>query len=1053
MRKLLLILILLTAGSVVMAQERVVTGKVVYDDGTSALPGTTILVKGTSIGTVTDIEGEYSIRVPDKYTTLVVSSIGYETQEIEIGDRTVINITMEMSTSQLSEVVVIGYGSREKKDLTGSIGVVDEQALSRVSAMTPQLALQGNVSGVRVINNSGRPGEEPTIRIRGLGTFNSTRPLYVVDGQVIESTTNSNDDLTGTVNLWTLINPSDIESITVLKDATAAAIYGSRASSGVILITTKRGKSGRPRVAYDNTIGWQNVPQPDVLDVAGYTALYREAYANHHDEGVQAQLPAEFDPSSPQYLGNRPTTDWFGAIRNKNALSQNHSIKVSGGTEAMDYYVSGGYQQQESPLIGNDMSRYSMTANVNTQIGDYIKTGLIWRGAYQKSQDESIDYGSIYGNPTWQPVFDPSHPTGYAPALRRNSETDALEVAWGPHTRNNQLAINALNTRFYEQIRNQGNTYLEITPLEGLRIRGTANVDFILSNRETGTNNVYGYLFGYQPVEPTALGDGTSLGSYGYRMNRFINRQLDLLVNYTKSFGEHNLDLLVNATDQRFNRFTNDGSSNQQFSADFDKQGVGAGAPEDRAGFTDRERNNWIGYVGRASYNYSNRYYLDVSLRRDGSSGFPADYRWDWFPAFGAAWRISSENFMNGVSLINDLKLRGGWGVTGNDRPTRGVFAYLSTISTTPDYSFGSGNGDPIGTQTFGTRLPRFPILDLGWEKAETATVGFDALLLNNSVNFSLEYYQRIDRDLLQFVDFPANVGVEASPLINVATVRNRGIELALGYSGKLGDVTYNVTGNLSTVNNEVIEVYNDQPFGDEYGRIEEGYPLNYLWGHKMGGVFQSPAEIATYLDTYTVAVDTLVPGDAYFLDVYGNATEDEPFYSRTPDGIVNGSDRAYIGKVIPGYTYGLNITAGFKGLDLSLGFYGEGDVQKYNQMRHAGENMASNGHQVLSSVNSRWTPSNPSGDFPRAVFQDPAGNNRFSTRWVENAGFFRLNNWQLGYSLPESIIGATNVFEKLRVYVGGQNNILITNWSSIDPVNDYYPLPRTFQVGVNATF
>lgn len=1052
MRKLLLILIFFTTGSVAMAQERTITGRVVDEDGTSPLPGATILVKGTNVGTITDAEGTYTIRVPAGNDVLTISSIGYKTQELNIGTRSIIDVSMAVSVSQLSEVVVIGYGSREKKDLTGSIGVVDEEALGRVSAMTPQLALQGNVSGVQVINNSGRPGEEPTIRIRGLGTFNDSKPLYVVDGQIIESSTHENDDLTGTVNLWTLINPNDIASMTVLKDATASAIYGSRASAGVILITTKRGKTGRPRVSYDNTIGWQNVPAPDVMDVSGYTALYQEAYANHHDPGVRDLLPAEFQPSNPAYLGNRPTTDWFGAIQNKNALSQNHSLKVSGGTESMDYFVSGGFQQQESPLIGNDMSRYSMSANVNTQIGEYIKAGMIWRGAYQKSQDQSLDYGSVFGNPTWQAIYDDSHPTGFAPALRRNAD-DELEVIWGPHTRNNALAYQSLNTRFYEQIRNQGNTYLEVTPFDGFRIRGTANIDFILSNRESGTNNQYGYLFSYQPVEPSELGDGTSLGTYSYRMNRFINRQLDLLLNYTKSFGDHNLDLLFNASDQRFNRFTNDGSSQQQFSTDFDKQGVGAGAPEDRGGFTDKERNNWIGYVGRASYNFSSRYYLDLSLRRDGSSGFPEDYRWDWFPAFGAAWRISSENFMQGVSLINDLKLRGGWGVTGNDRPTRGAFAYLSTISTSPDYSFGSGNGDPIGAQTFGTRLPRFPILDLGWEKAETTTVGFDALLLNNTVNFSLEYYQRIDRDLLQFVDFPANVGVEQSPLINVATVRNRGIELALGYSGNVGEVTYNVSGNLSTVNNEVMEIYNDQPFGDEYGRVETGFPLNYLWGYQMGGVFQTAAEVATYLDTYSVAVDTLVPGDAYFLDVHGNPTEEERFYSTTPDGVINNNDRAYIGKTIPGYTYGLSITAAFKGLDLSLSFYGEGDVQKYNDMRARGQSMSSNGSQVLTSVNNRWTPSNPSGDFPRAVFGDPASNNRFSTRWVENASFFRLNNWQVGYSLPQSLIGPTNVFEKLRVFVGGQNNILITNWSSIDPVNDYYPLPRMIMIGVNAGF
>lgn len=1082
----LLPMLLISALPLWVSAQTLISGKVTSLDDGVALPGATILVKGTTVGTVTDLDGVYSLDIPSGASVLVFSYTGYESLEVEIANRTVIDVTLAISSSELEEVVVIGYGSRQKKDLTGSISTVNSESIEKIPFASPEFALQGNTTGVRVVNVSGNPSDGPNIFVRGIGTFNGeSQPLYVIDNQIISPPTASNRDLIGNINLWTLVNPNDIESISVLKDASAAAIYGSRAANGVILITTKSGKKGRPTVELNIQNGVQNIPTYDMLNVDQYVTFGREVYTNSLNPDISLEedlygqnvpddatrllnFNPQFDPASPYYLGNSPTYNWQDELRQKDALSQNYTVKISGASETANYFVSAGYVNQESVIKGNDLERFNLTSNLSADIGKFLTVGVTYRAAFQTSFNQGLGNGIVEAAEVapWQPLYDPNGPLGYALPSDNYFGGDAWRQVrlYGSGTRGNYLAEMELNDSRFELLRSVGQSFVEIKPLPGLKLRGGFSVDYIYQQRRT-FNNIESSVFGLNRPDPTTVGTGNSFGELGFRTNKFINYQADFMVTYNKSFGVHNIDLTAGVQDQFYKRFNEDLSTDNLTTNDFDRLFI----PNDRpqvAGFSGRDQKFWFGYFARASYNYNSKYYLDVSYRRDGSAGFPKETRWGDFYAVSGAWRISSEPFMKSLLFIDDLKIRGGWGQAGNDEAVAGAYAYLSGVNEQGSYGLGSGNGDPRGNYNVAVALNDLPNFGITWETVVTTYVGFDALLFNNKINATVEIFNRTTEDILQQVNLPLTVGVN-DPFFNVGRVKNTGADLLVGYNGRLGDFTYNVSGNISFIKNEVLELYNDQPLttftfnqdvGGGFGRLEEGRSIGHIWGFQWGGIFQSQAEIDAYFgknpDQTIGDISFVAPGDAYFLDVYGNPTEDEPFYSTTPDGIINNFDQTEIGKTIPGYTYGLNLSAGFKGLDLSLNFYGEGDVDKVaNARRSVLENLYGVGTNRSTAVLNRWTPSNPSTTMPRAVVGDPANSNRLSSYWVESAAFFRLNTWQLGYSLPKKVLDGTKVLSRLRLYVGGQNNIYITNWSGIDPVNDFYPLPKSYFVGLNANF
>jgi TonB-dependent starch-binding outer membrane protein SusC len=1082
MKRFLLAAICVLTALVGSAQQRSVSGRVTDASDGGPLPGVSIILKGTSTGTTTDANGDFSIDASAD-DVLSFSFIGYETQEVAVGQQTSIDVQLPVATQTLGEVVVIGYGTRERKDLTGSISAVKSKDIESIPFASPQFALQGKATGVRIVNQSGDPSAGPQIFVRGIGTWDgSAQPLYVIDGQIITAPSNVNQDVIGSINLWTLINPNDIESMSVLKDASATAIYGSRGANGVILITTKRGRRGKPVVEFNSQYGVQNTPKFDVLNTRGYVDLTREAYNNSIDPDISLEnnlygrneagevarlqnYSPQFDPQSPYFIGeDGPFYDWQGAVRNENAVNQNYNVKVSGAGEAADYYISLGYTQQESVLEGAGLDRYNLAVNINTDVGKYIRTGFNYKITYQESDDSPVfggnDQGLIEGAvaPPWQPIYDASNRFGFAPVRRLYNDAGAWDPyrLYGVQTRSNGLASENVNMQQFNLMRNMGQAYIEIEPLRGLTIRGALSLDYTYQQR-VSFSDVLDVQFSVNAGNPADANPAGSYGNYDLRTNKFYNYQADLIVNYAKSINQHNFSALFSIQDQHFKNWTESFGTNNAQTRDRDRLGV-TGAQGDISGFSGRSQKFWYGYVGRLSYNFNNRYYVDLSMRRDGSVGFPDDKRWGNFPSAALAWRVSDESFMENFAFLNDLKLRAGWGQTGNDEVAVGRYAYLSGVTNAGSYSFGSGNGDPIGNYLIASSISGFPNQNLTWETVTQTYVGFDATFLNNKMNATVEYFNRVTDDILQVVTIPPSVGT-ASPVFNIGQLVNRGLEMELGYSGSAGALTYGISGNISFVKNEVTSLYDNIPLETNFGRVEEGRSIGHIWGYKVGGIFQTQAEIDAYYAAHpdeTIGGDAayVQPGDMYFLDVYGNPTETERFYSKTPDGVINAFDMTELGNTIPGHTYGLNLSAGFKGLDLTVNFYGEGNVDKVNLSRQRLEAMDGSGLNQSMSTNDRWTMENPSNSMPRAVAGDPAGNNRFSSRWVENAGFFRLNTWQVGYSIPSTLLDKTSgVVSRFRVFVGGQNNMLITHWSTLDPVNDAYPLPKSFFVGLNASF
>lgn len=1092
---LLLLPVCLVFSSAVFSQETITaTGKVIDNDTKNPLSEVTILVKGGSAkaGAITDANGIFKIKV-QKNAVLIFTSLGYASAEVTVTGTEFINVSLVSSTAQLNDVVVIGYGTRKKKDVTGAVSTVGTKEIEKSTSMTPELALQGRAAGVFVETGGGDPQSRPTVRIRGVNTFGYSEPLYVIDGVPVYEggagvTGGAIGDVRSPINIFSLVNPNDIESITVLKDASAAAIYGVRASNGVILITTKKGKTGKPKVEFSASYGVQNIPKTiTVLNTQQYFDLVNEAYNNNPDMDNGTVIPigtkfgSLYDPSSPDYKANAPTYDWQKQLLNEDAPIQDYNARVSGGNEGFSYYFSAGYAKTESPLKANYLERYSIATNIDSRISKYISAGLTLRLIQQQSlYNTQSDLPTMMSTIPFQPFFDPNDPTGYAAAASGtfipNPDYDPMllnagapyifaegdpKLIWGPQTRYNVFGFQAVNNNRYDLYNALGNGYLQIEPVTGLKIKASLGGNFYFNLRKQW-NAFDAWRFSQTPGNPYAGQDGNSKGSYGERQGRTHNWNKELTVTYNHTFlNDHNIDVVLSASDQFARWYVSDLSGQVNY-VDYQFRGI-TNQPPFTQGFAGiLQEDDLIGYLGRISYKYKEKYYFDATFRYDGSSRLAPGNKWSSFPSFAAAWRISAESFFPKTTFINDLKLRGGWGKLGNFQ-SAGYYKFLSGISLTPDYSTGSGNGDPYGTQYQGAALPGFANTSLTWEKVKTTSAGFDALLFNNRVSFTAEYYTKLTYGIIQSVSLPPNTGIQETADLNIAEVSNKGIELQIGYNAKLGPVNFNASANLTTIKNKVEKLYNGNPLGNEFGRIEEGYSMFYLWGYKVGGIFQSQEEIDAWRQSHAdVNIGQTLdnqenghqyqPGDMYFQDVYGNPADPKQRYSPNPDSLINSNDRTYLGKTIPGYYYGFNFGASWKGIDISIFFQGVGDVQKYNGVRAGLESMSSLANQWATVLN-RWTPSNKSSTMPRAVYNDPAQTGRISDRYVENAGYMRLKNLQIGYTVPRDLLSKLGFIQSIRIYGAAVNLFTITDYTGLDPENDYIPPTRQFLLGVTANF
>lgn len=622
-----------------------VKGRVTDRNG-EGLPGVTVIIQGKTSGTVTDIDGNFTLDA-EEGDILQFSFIGYQSKTAVVGSSDTINITLEEDATSLEEVVVIGFGERRRKDLTGSISTVDSDAIGRITTASPQFAFQGNATGVRVINSSGNPNDAPQIFVRGIGTWNGdSQPLYVVDGQIFEPPRAGNEDVIGggglvtPPNIFNSLNPNDIESISVLKDASAAAVYGSRAANGVVLITTKRGKSGRPVIEVDTRTGIQNMPTFDMLNTTQYVDIAREMYNNNVSPDVSVEkdlygrnevndatrltsFSPQFDPESLYYISDRSTYNWQDELVKKNALNQAYDVKVSGANDRLDYYVSAGLFDQHGLINSNTLRRYTGAVNMNIHATDWMKLGINYKYTSQSSENYGGDLMDIAVAPPWQPIYDPNHPTGYATVIDpfRFGDTWQTIRKYGQGTRSNLKALSDLDPSFMDINRNLGQFYLEISPFEGLTLRGSLNLDYTKQDRWGVVAYSVTNYFQAAGIDPRTRNPNApnSLGRMGHRINNISNFQSDFMATYNKVFTDkHHFSVTAGVQDQRHRRETLD--LNSENLTNFQENPRYTGFDSDllsNNGFYGWDQRFWFGMVGRASYHYDSKYYVDFSYRRD----------------------------------------------------------------------------------------------------------------------------------------------------------------------------------------------------------------------------------------------------------------------------------------------------------------------------------------------------------------------------------------------------------------------------------------------------
>lgn len=972
--------------AVVEAQAQTISGRVTDGTNGEGLPGVNILIKSTTSGTITDIDGNYNLQAPAD-AILVFSFVGYQTQEVNVGNRQTINMSLAADLTQLSEVVVTGYGTQAKANVTGAIGSIPTGIIESRPIISPDQALAGTVAGVNIINRSGDPGAAISVRIRGVGTVGVNQPLWVIDGVPIVQTTNITVNTSSTTDSNPLagINPNDIESIDVLKDASAAAIYGSRAANGVIIVTTKRGKEGQARVTYSGFAGAGSVrKEVDVLNVDQYV-------------DVQTELGRDVS----QFRGD-PNVNWQDLVY-RSAPMQSHNLSVSGGNETANFHISGGYLKQDGIEFGQEFERYSIKVNSDMKAGSRWRFGesILLSATDRLTQSEGIGdccaaaFNASKNAPYYQP-YDPSGPFGYNLETTANiGEGEAYNLLYRTDTRVNETRIN--NKKVL------ANLYGEFEIMEGLKFRMEGGID----------SNVGDAFFFQERVD---FGDAND----GVRDSRLIqSRPIELTTNwantltYNKSFGEHNLTVLVGyeETNFRFDKLRLQGNTLFNSAVKF-----ASVASQTSAG---NEADQWAlrGLLGRVNYDYEGKYLATVNVRRDETSRFAKGNRSDVFPSLSLGWRISEEDFFPESNFIDDLKLRVGYGQAGNQ--FTGVnFAFLSALQTTIFYVIGNGQNVVRGPAPV-----NFANKDLTWETSTSTDIGVDLSLLGGKIDVTFDYYDKTSNDVLIGLPLPYVSGYFLPADANLGEIKNSGIEFSLNYRNRSGDWTYGAGGNITTVNNEVKDLGTVPSIitgigGGQTHRTVVGESVGHFYGFLTDGLYQDAGQADAALpDAFSAGAEA---GDIRFVDVNN-------------DGIVDAGDRTIMGSPIPGFFYGMYFNVGYKGIDLDIQFRGVGDVQIYNAARSDWENLSGSNNFTTSTLN-RWTGPNTSNSIPRLSRDDPNNNNRFSDRWIEDASFMRIQVIQLSYSLPATLIEKMDFISDIKVFFGVNNLATFTGYSGFDP-------------------
>ncbi|WP_025741578.1 SusC/RagA family TonB-linked outer membrane protein [Aquimarina pacifica] len=1029
-------LLILFFATSLYAQETIISGKVTETDGLP-MPGATILVKGTNQGVTSDFDGKYSISAGPDATTLIFSYLGFTTKEVAIDNRTTINIQLTEDTATLEQVVVVGYGTQRKKDLTGAVASIGEKELQKSPIVSLDQSLGGNVSGVFIANRGGDAASPINVRIRGVGTTGNNQPLFVVDGIPLVQTSNQTVNTSSATesNPLASMNPADIESISVLKDASAGAIYGSRASNGVIIITTKRGKQGqKTQFNYDTyTTFAQRRKFYDVLNT--------EQYLDFMDELGNVNF------NLSQFRG-APTYDWQDAIT-QTGITQSHNLNINGGSEKSNFSISGGYLDQKGITLAQNFERYSFSANSDIKVGKLFKFGESISVGFTDRLVASEPGGSTTLrsalNQPFAPIFDPNGPNGYAVM---NADTVG-DLANGSDEPVQIVGLNdlELNETRIKTRRIIGSVYGQVELLKNLVFKTSGGIDYSTGDGEFFQNV---YEFGANDANRTDI----SL--------LVKERPIELTTNlantltYNTTIDKHNLSLLLGHEETLFKYTKLRSQGNDLINTDVRIVNASASAT------SGEEADQWAlrGFLGRLNYSYDDKYLLTFNIRRDETTRFSPENRADYFPSVAVGWNIANESFMDNNSLFNQLKLRGSWGVVGNQF-TGANFAYLNQVVFIPGYVLGS-NQDVITAPTSIV----FANEDLKWEESVQSNVGLDVGLFNNKLSFTAEYYHKLTKDILVSVPLPATTGFTFPTDVNLGEVSNQGIELSFNYQDKIGDFSYNISGNFSTLKNKVESLDGNSLFADAVAtttsRTIEGEPIGQFFGYVTDGIYQNEAELAGAApDDLAFNSDARAPGDIRFVDINN-------------DGVINEDDRTGIGSPIPTHYYGLTIGGSYKRFDFSIFVQGVGGNDIYNYTRQQLENLNALTNKSTTILN-RWSGEGTSSTIPRVDLNNANNNDRFSDRWIENGSYARLKNIQIGYTLnPDWLKKNTkDIISNIRVYVAGQNLAVITGYSGLDPevtraqsfikgenalatgIDDGYatPQPITFQFGTRITF
>lgn len=996
----------------------------VKDASGETLPGVSVSVKGGGKTVVTDAMGKYSITVPEN-ATLVFNYIGFSAKEVVVGSNPVINVTLESSNTALDDVVVIGYQTIRRKDLTGATGSVNTGNTEKLVSRSLPEALQGQTPGVSV-RNGGAPGQEAVVNIRGLATFGNASPLYVIDGMIADPNTT--------------VNPNDVEDIQILKDASAAAIYGSRAGNGVILITTKKGKEGPAKISIATRYSISQVPKTyDMMDAAEYAATNTRAY---QASGMAIQ------PGVVNYNG-RINTDWVDETLRTGSV-QDYNASISGGGNGSKYLISGGYFKDKGVLIAREFERASFRVNTETTKGRFkFGENLAFSSSTSKSPFQG---GAFAGNP-WYDMFS-SVPL--IPVQDNALISTANPGGWGYGSNanintfsRNQVAIaniTSVRSNFAKLI---GNAYVDFKIIEGLNYKFNAGIETSFDKSKSVRKD--GSWYQNQSPELSQLGE---------RRSQFLSYLLEHTLNYNYNIGKHTINGVVGYTQQTTQTDFVSGNANNltQLNGEYFTTLVSSPTAS-RTSSGDLYKSLLDSYLGRLNYTYDEKYLATFTFRADKDSRFSPQFRTGYFPSGALGWRISKEDFFK-VDWVSDLKLRGSYGVLGVN--TLSPFQFIGFLNQAPDVVLG-----PNQVTTAGAIQAKLASGDLRWEKKKTTNLGFDASLFKDQFTINFDVFRSVSEDVLLSQPLPRYLGnLQGDPIVNIGSIQNKGVELNLGYRPKSdGAFKWDIAGNISIVRNKVLSLGNlgiDTETGlpKDYiqsgnTRTQVGRSIGEYFVLKTDGIFQNQAEINVHRAQSAYAK----PGDIRYQNTVDGGTNDD----------INDKDRVYAGSAFPKFTSGLQFNSRYKDFTLSIQLYGAFGQKLYNDVLR---DLDSYGNSNYRRDINPWTPNNTDTTFPRLGYQFAANDRGInenargnSDRWVEDGSFLRLRNVELGYSFPQKLISKANI-SSARLYVSGQNLFTITKYSGLDPDvvganpnlepgvdNGNYPSSRIISFGLSVGF